>query len=208
MFPSRQTLPLFSATILFLAIVVTTPRASHSAPQTSPPTESALQLTIHLNDSNSGPSESPSFTVQFHNATQNALILNLGTMLANGQKLFLDGVDLIVTDPEGKTRHLLDIRTPAIIAGRVDPLVLPLCAGCNFSFPVDFTNYRLADEPNINPGHYSLEARFVGKAVSRESANLDMPGIALMPYLLGTATSNRLPFQISQLISPQPPQSQ
>lgn len=192
----------FSAATLFLVVI--TPRTSHATPQASAPPDSALQLTIRLSPASANPSDSPAFTVEFHNASQTALVLNLGILLANGQKLFLDRVDLILTDPDGKTHHLFDTRAPAIIAGRVDPLVLPLCAGCNFSFPVDFSNYRPLDAPVINPGRYSIEARFVGKAVSREEANLDMPAIALMPYWLGTVTSNRLNFQISQPIPAQP----
>jgi hypothetical protein len=68
-------------------------------------------------------------------------------MLANGEKQFLDAVDLILTDPQGRVHRLIDSREPWAINGRLDPLVVPLCVGCNFSFPVDFTS----GVPRIRP---------------------------------------------------------
>lgn len=65
---------------------------------------------------------------------------------------------------------------------------MPLCIGCKSSFPVDSANYHLDDE-QLKPGKYALQAGFVGKGVSEDGANLDMKGIALMPYRLGKVTS-------------------
>jgi hypothetical protein len=174
------------------------PALSKPRSRTSAPQRSALQLIFTLNHADVSQPGRPKFSVEFRNAGQNALILNLGTMLANGEKQFLDAVDLILTDPQGRVHRLIDSREPWAINGRLDPLVVPLCVGCNFSFPVDFNNYWPGDEQVMEAGTYSIEARFVGRGVSGEEANLDMKGIALMPYWLDTVTSNHLRFQISE----------
>lgn len=174
------------------------PALSKPGSQTSAPQRSSLQLIVTLNHADVSQPSHPKFSVEFRNAGQNALILNLGTMLANGEKQFLDAVDLILTDPQGRAHRLIDTRGPWVIAGRLDPLVVPLCIGCNFSFPVDFNNYWPGDEQVMEAGMYSIEARFVGRGVSSQEANLDMKGIALMPYWLETVTSNQLRFEISE----------
>ena len=177
------------------------PALSKPMSQTSAPQRSALQLIVTLNHADVSQSGRPNFSVEFRNAGQNSLILNLGTMLANGGKQFLDAVDLIVTDPQGRAHRLIDTREPAAIGGRLDPLVVPLCIGCNFSFLVDFNNYWPGDEQVIEAGRYSIEARFVGRGVSSKEANLDMKGIALMPYWLDTVTSNQLRFEIPRAVT-------
>jgi len=48
----------------------------------------------------------------------------------------------------------------------------------------------------LKPGNYSLEAQFTGKGVSRQEANLDVQGIAPMPYWTGTVASNHLQFAV------------
>jgi hypothetical protein len=82
----------------------------------------------------------------------------------------------------------------------MDPLIVPLPIGSTFSIPVDLNNYwpMAPTEPDykLEPGNYSLEAQLVGRAVSQQEANLDVKGIALMPYWKGTVTSNRLSFQV------------
>jgi hypothetical protein len=64
--------------------------------------------------------------------------------------------------------------------------------------PEDFNNYWPGDEQVMEAGTYSIEARFVGRGVRSEEANLDMKGIVLMPYCLDTVTSNHLRFEIPE----------
>jgi hypothetical protein len=104
---------------------------------------SGLSLTMHVGKAGAGESDAPKFTVEFRNTGEKELLLNLGTMLANGIKQILGRVVLTVTDSEGKSHSLHDLRESGLIAGRLDPLVVPLCAGCAFSFLVDFQNYHL-----------------------------------------------------------------
>lgn len=120
-------------------------------------------------------------------------------MLANGKKQYPNAVVLTLTDAQGKSRRF-DLREPWYIAGRLDPLILPIAAGAAFSIPVDLDKYSAAASKEfdykLKPGNYSLEAQFTGKRVSQPEANLDAKGIALMPYWTGKVTSNPLQFEV------------
>jgi hypothetical protein len=61
-------------------------------------------------------------------------MLNLGSMLVNGRKQYPDTVVLILTDSQGKSQTL-EFRGPAGVAGRVDPLSVPIPAGSTCSIP-------------------------------------------------------------------------
>jgi hypothetical protein len=165
------------------------------SPQTWGETVSGLQLTIYLDPAGRVQSKTSNFRVELRNAGENDLILNLGSMLANGKKQYPDAVVLTLTDSQGKPQRLA-LQGPFYIAGRVDPLVLPIPIGSTFSIPVDLNRYGPPDY-KLKPGTYSLEAQVTGKGVSQQEANLDVKGIALMPYWKGTVTSNQLRFEIS-----------
>ena len=170
-----------------------------AAPQPSPQVwgaaVSGLQMTISLDPAERGQSKSPKFRVELRNAGENDLILNLGIMLANGKRQYPLAVVLTLTDAQGTSRRL-ELREPPFVAGRVDPLVLPLPVGSAFSIPVDLDQYWPAASGEVDyklrPGTYSLDAQLTGKGVSHHDANLDLKGIALMPYWQGTITSNTL----------------
>jgi hypothetical protein len=159
-----------------------------------------LQMTIYLERAQGVPSKIPKFRVELRNAAQKELVVNLGMMLANGKMQYPSAIVLVLTDAQGKSRRL-DLREPGAIAGRVDPLVLPVPIGATFSIPVDLDKYWAAESKEfdykLKPGNYSLEAQFTGRGVSQQEANLDVKGIALMPYWMGSITSNRLRFEVS-----------
>jgi hypothetical protein len=156
-------------------------------------------MAISLDQAEGAQSKAPKFRVELRNAGENDLILNLGMMLANGKKQYPNAVGLTLTDAQGKSRRFV-LREPAYVAGRLDPLVLPIPAGAAFSIPVDFDKYWAAASKEFDykpkPGNYSLEAQFTGKGVSQQEANLDVKGIALMPYWTGKVTSNHLQFEV------------
>jgi hypothetical protein len=52
-------------------------------------------------------------------------------------------------------------------------------------------------EYKLRPGTYFLEAQFSGRGLTQPEANLDVKGLALMPYWTGSITSNRLQFEFS-----------
>jgi hypothetical protein len=169
------------------------------SPQTWGEALSGLQLTIYLDQVEGVQSKAPKIRAELRNAGENDLILNLGIMFANGKRQYPNAVVLTLTDAQGKSRRL-DLRGPSFIAGREDPLVLPLPVGSTFSIPVDLDKYWSAAsgefDYKLKPGTYSLEAQLIGRGVSQQEANLDVKGIALMPYWKGTVTSNQLRFQV------------
>jgi hypothetical protein len=160
---------------------------------------SGLQMTIYLDRAEGVPSKAPKFRVELRNAAQKDLVVNLGMMLANGKMQYPNAVVLVLTDAQGKSRRL-DLREPGAIAGRVDPFVLPIPIGATFSIPVDLDKYWAAESKEfdykLKPGTYSLEAQFTGRSVSQQEANLDVKGIALMPYWTGTVASNQFRFEV------------
>ena len=159
-----------------------------------------LQMTLYLDPAEGVPSKAPKFRVALRNAGRNDLVVNLGMTLANGKRQYPNAVTLTLTDAQGKSRRL-DLREPAVIAGRVDPLLVPIPVGAAFSIPVNLDGYWPATSKEfdykLKPGTYSLEARITGRSVSQQEANLDVKGIALMPYWTETVTSNRLRFEVS-----------
>jgi hypothetical protein len=163
------------------------------------PALSGLQMTIYIDQAETTQSKVPKFRVELRNYGETDLVLNLGAMLGNGRKQYPSAVDLSLTDAQGKSRRL-DLVLPPV-AGRLDPFILPLPAGATFSVPVVLDKYIAAATEDVDyklkPGTYFLEAQFTGIGVSQQDANLDVKGIALMPYWTGTVTSNRVQFEVS-----------
>lgn len=170
-------------------------------PRVSSQPSRGLVMAVRLEATAESQSKVPNFRMELQNVGDHDLILNLGFMLANGSKQYPSAIVLTIIDPQGKLRQF-DLIGPGGIAGRMDPLVLPLPTGSTFSLPVDLEKYWAAApkefEYKFQNGTYSLEARFSGKAVTSQEANLDVKGIALMPYWTGTVTSNRLQFEINK----------
>ena len=173
-----------------------------SAPLTATPPPwskkiNGLQMTIHPDQTHDPQSKTPSFRVELRNSGENDYVLNLGVMLGNGKTQYPRAVVVILTDSRGTSRRL-DLTEPTFVAGRIDPLVVPLAVGASFSIPVNLHKYWAAEssefDPKFEPGKYYLEARFTGTGAS--DANKDLVGIGLMPYWEGTVVSNRLQFEV------------
>ena len=160
-----------------------------------------LEMTMRVDPGGESPSKVPKFRVELRNVGDHDLILNLGMMLANGRRQYADAIVLTILDPHGRTRKF-QLKGPGFIAGRVDPLIVPLPVASTFSVPVDLDNYWTASsqEPDyrFEHGAYSLEAQFSGRGLSQQDANLDVKGLALMPYWMGSVSSNRLQFEVAK----------
>lgn len=158
-----------------------------------------LQMTIYLDQQESVKSKAPKFRVELRDAGETDLVLNLGFMLANGKKQYPNAIILNLTDAQGTSRRL-DLKGAGFVAGRLDPFIVPVPVGATFSISVDLDNYWAAASKEFEykpkPGIYSLDAEFTGRGVSQQQANLDVKGIALMPYWTGTVTSNQLRFEV------------
>jgi hypothetical protein len=169
------------------------------SPQVGGATVNGLRMTINLDRVVGVRSKTPDFRIEFRNVGESDLVLNLGVMLANGRRQYPSAVILTLTDTQGKSRRL-DLRVPAPISGRVDPLVAPLPVSATFSIPVNLDGYWAVASAEFDykpkPGSYALEAQFTGRGVSQQEANLDAKGISLMPYWQGDVTSNLLQFDL------------
>jgi hypothetical protein len=64
---------------------------------------------------------------------------------------------------------------------------------------VDLEKYRAAGwrefDYKLTPGTYFLEARFTGRGLTQQEANLDIKGLALMPHWTGSTASHQLRFE-------------
>ena len=177
--------------------------ASSAAQQSRAPDWGApvngLQMAMHLDRTRGTQFRTPKFSVELRNAGEKDLVLNLGSMLANGKSQYPSAIVLTLTDVHGKSRRL-ELRGPAGIAGRVDQLVLPIPVGARFAIRVDLRNYWAPVteefEIKLKRGMYSIEAQLTGKGISYDDANLDMKGLSVMPFWQGTVASNRIRFQV------------
>jgi hypothetical protein len=160
-----------------------------------------LQMSIYAETASRPGSNPPKFRVEFRNTGESDLILRLGVMLANGKRQYPNAVVLSLTDATGTSRQL-NLREPFAVAGRLDPFILPMPVGASFSFSVDLDNYWAANSGEfgykLKPGSYSIQAQLTGKSVSQQDANLDVKGIALIPYWQGAVSSKQLPFNVSR----------
>jgi len=155
-------------------------------------------LQMNLVQTHSKPAH-PTFQVELRNTGDHDFMLNLGMMLANGKKQYPDAIRLSLTDTSGSVL-LLELIGPGFIAGRVDPLIVPLPRGATFSLPVDMSDYSSPKanvwKLNFTPGQYILSANYTGKAVPATDANLDMKGVALLPIWTGNIHSANLTFTV------------
>jgi RNA polymerase sigma factor (sigma-70 family) len=134
------------------------------------------------------------FALAVENVGKDDLLLNLGAMLANGKKQFPQALRLTLTDGKGATHGLR--RTFGFVAGRLDPLVVPLPAGGRYTLRYDLADL-IGDNPGVAlaPGGYQASVEYVGKAVTRQdTANETWP--ILMPYWTGTVRSGEVRFTL------------
>lgn len=182
--PIPSLLTIFSAALTSCILLGNSLLALAQNPEGSTQPNNGLEL--RMNRIDDGQSGGPKFAVELTNKSENDVVLNLGQVIGDKQIL---NVVLTVSDERGKSHRLIDSREPLIIAGSVYPLVVPLCLGCTFSFPVDFRRYHTMDAATLNAGFYSIEARFAGTSVGDRS-------IEVSPNWTGVVTSNRLRFKI------------
>jgi hypothetical protein len=124
-------------------------------------------------------------------------ILNLGTMVANGAQQYPTAISLVLKDANGKEHHAELAEPMGVIGGRLDPLIVPLPRSASLRLLLDISGtrpwYTLGQIEDFKPDlkkHYTLQAQFTGKGISEAEANLDLKGIALMPYWTGAVVSN------------------
>jgi hypothetical protein len=139
--------------------------------------------------------ESGGFTLDLRNTGPRDALVNLGVMLANGARQYPTAITLTLSDEAGKQHHGV-LAEPVGVAGRVDPLIVPLPNGASLRLALDISKYVYSASGHIEDfrpdrtKRYTVEAQFTGHGVTPTEANLDVKGIALMPYWTGTLVSN------------------
>jgi hypothetical protein len=145
--------------------------------------------------------ETPVFHVTLKNAGDKDVVLNLGTMLANGKVLLPDAVHLILIDSAGKSRelHFADRRYPGV-AGRIDDYAVPLRVGSSYSLRLSLDNFWCPETKEfrlqLKPGQYRVRSEFTGRGA--QFVNRDMEGITLMNFWQGTLQSDVTTFRIGE----------
>lgn len=140
-------------------------------------------------------SEPSSLTLEVRNTASQDAVLNLGIMLANGARQYPSAITLTLIDAKGKV-HQGVLAEPAFVSGRLDPFIVPLPHGASLSLALDLTKYALStsgqiEDLRLDPTKpYTVQAQLTGKGVTQAEANLDVKGLALMPYWTGIAVSN------------------
>ena len=94
------------------------------------------------------------FRVTIENDGDRDLIVNLGYMFGNGQVMLPTSLDLILTDPSGRVRHLRYFspppRSPRMNPGKLDDYVLALRSGSTYGFSLHLDEDLVSDNEGIS----------------------------------------------------------
>lgn len=152
-----------------------------------------LQMSVSAAESHRA--DVPELQFFFRNVGEEDVVLNLGTMLANGKVQAPDRIILNIIDANGKARsfHFSGGRYGAI-AGRADDYVVPLRSGSIYGLKIGLDKFYSTSIndfwPKLPPGRYRITARFEG--VGAQALNPDTIGIGLMNFWKGELQSNTL----------------
>jgi hypothetical protein len=163
-----------------------------------------LRIGVYTIQSDKAGQGQSDFGVVLENVGENDLVLNLGLMLANGKTQKVHAIHFLIS---GAGEPIREMRLRSYgIAGRVDPMVVPLPKGASYTIRCILDQYVVAepetgflahDASRLQPGTYKITAVYEGKLV-KEFINTDMEGFGLMPYWTGTIRSAELPFNIAR----------
>jgi hypothetical protein len=131
------------------------------------------------------------FDVAFQNVGSKDAVLNLGYMLGNGKEQAPEAVRITLTDRNGKSEGVQWSRRGGV-AGRVDDFIVALPSGATYVLGL---NLERAAVEKLDAGRYRIAARFEGKGA--QYRNLDMSGIGLMNFWIGTIQAMPLEFEIA-----------
>jgi hypothetical protein len=128
-----------------------------------------------------------SASVEIRNDGSSDVLVDLGIMLANGAYQYANALTLVVSDSSrGEIEGtLID---PAVVAGRTDPLVIPLSAGAAFRIPLRLSRYvfHAADRAgalDVGGQRSTIRAKLMGRRPNRSE---------LVSYWTGSAVSNAI----------------
>jgi uncharacterized protein (TIGR03067 family) len=131
--------------------------------------------------------------VTLENAADADLNVLLGHSLANGKSHHPVGLRLVVRQEGGRDRTLAYTPNVAGVAGRLDPLVVPLPAGGTYGLRCRldrFVDPRTGEPVDLTSRTCRVAAELVGGTVTETAP--DLRGLTLMSYWTGTARSNEV----------------
>ena len=127
------------------------------------------------------------------NTGKKDVVLNVGVMLANGARQYPSALHIVAID--AGERELRIVFGPTAVAGRHDPMVVPLPAGAWYAVPLDVSTATVQGKgTRLPPGKYRIRVIYEGTRVPK-AAVPDMPGLALMNYWEGRARSPVLEYK-------------
>jgi hypothetical protein len=124
-------------------------------------------------------------SVEIRNDGSSDVIVRIGIMLANGARQYPNAITLLVQDSAGVELEGTSIDPPGV-AGRVDPLALPLPAGAAARVPLRLSRYVF--HAAHRPGEVDLGGE--RRAVRAKLTGHRPEGSELSSYWTGTAVSN------------------
>lgn len=149
-----------------------------------------LRIRLQLSAAKEGKKVPPQGQVILENVGENDLNVNLGSSLANGKSHHPTALRLLVLGKGDTTRTL---RYSIRVAGRLDPFIVPLPAGSTYTLRIrfdKFTDSRTGEPADLTEKDCRIAVELIGEAVSKP--NLDLRGLALMPYWQEKVRSNEL----------------
>jgi hypothetical protein len=123
--------------------------------------------------------------VAIQNTGVNDTMLNVGIMLANGATLLPAQIFLVARSSDGQLHKLTVAGGPQAIAGRIDPMVVPLPRQATYIVHLQWAAY-----PKMDAGTYDFYAEV--KGTPPYDRNLEMPGENLLKCWVGTVRSNEI----------------
>ena len=149
-----------------------------------PPIEfSPAELSITLSDLRVKSGRSFEGEVSIRNLGPNDAVLYLGETLGNGAHSYPNRLGLVARGPDGRVYNF--VYAPFFVAGRMDPMVVPLPAGAAYS--VHGRWYALGEEP---PGESVFHVEFEGVPARADSAGFR--DLNLMRFWIGKIASNEV----------------
>jgi hypothetical protein len=187
--------------LMLVAALQTDAAMPSEAPKTWGPPVNGLRMAVYPVASGDLPSTGAEFYVAFQNVGDSDFLLNLGYIMMMGKVMEPFYLELMITDPTGKTRHFQQItgshgNRPLKGPGRLEEFVVGLPLGSTYILRVDLRAYwDVANTKEIGirlaPGKHRISARLNGRDVKFSKS------LALLNFWKGSAESNVLEFTVS-----------
>jgi hypothetical protein len=140
-------------------------------------------LSITLSDLRIGSGGGFEGEVSIRNLGPNDAVLYLGETLGNGSHSYPNRLGLVARGPDGRVYNF--VYAPFFVAGRMDPMVVPLPAGGAYSVHGHW--YAPSEGP---PGGSVFHVEFEG--VPARADSLGLRDVNLMRFWLGKIASNEV----------------